>query len=348
MPKLNFFRKRSAKERSEILARLAASETLGMIGRSVDQSSATDRTRATQRLALLTGFTDPTALGEFLDTLLAWMRDSPLNINLNAGNFFATATTDAKYMTKFEKMRTAGAPVTLNAQGSPQGSTRDVAEQKIFGYDRKGIAGGALPATKGVAEAGDRIQAFGDMASTAFEGAIRPKYCTLNVWRVSDGSGAQWGKSFFVLADHLKATTSFVHSDSFDFAGGNMMIGPNATTGALGPIPSNNANASGAVATFHNMTRIIIHASDALLDSIADCATGATGPKQPFDAIQRKYGLSQTSYIEGHVHGELHFARDFSALKVSLTEVNGAPNPELVKANILNFGTKYKLPVTYY
>lgn len=343
MPIINFFRKRSSKERKEILARLAASETLGMIGRAVEHSSASDRTKAIQRLALLTGLSDAKALGEFLDLLLMWMRDSPLNINLNAKDFFATATKDAKYMTKFEKMRQAGAPVPIN----PQGSTRDIAEQKLFGYDRKGIAGGPLPADKGTADAGERIQAFGDMASASFEGVIRPRYCTLNVWRVMDGSGAQWGQSYFVLADHIKAAASFVHSDSFDFAGGDMMMKPDAT-GKIKPAPANNVNVSATVATFHNMTRLILHASDSLLDSIADCATGSTATKQPFSAIKQKYALGTTSYVEGHVHSELHFARDFAALKVSLTEVNSAPNPEAIKTNILKFGAKYKVPVTYY
>ncbi len=339
MPHIDFFRKRTERERAQVLARLAASETASMISSAVDQSSVQDRAKAIQRLAKLSGFTDQQTLGELLDITLQWLRECPLNINFNSKDFFSAPVSGGKYMTKFEEMRQAGGPVPAN----PKGSTRDVAEQKMFGYERKGPAA-PDPTDKGLTEAGNRIQAFGDMNSPDFQGAIRPKYCTLNVWKALDGSGAQWGRSFFVLKDYLKTTSSFVHTDSFDFTSSSTMWDPLSQR----PIAADTANVSGTVSTYTNMSRLVIYASDNLLESIVDCAVGATLPDQPYAALKARYQLGPTLYVEAHVHGEIHFGRDIAELKVSTDEVGSARDPAAIKANLASFSGRYGIPLSYY
>jgi hypothetical protein len=84
-------KQRHKAERDLVLARLAAVETLGLLGQKVEQTSSTDETAARARIknAMLPGVIDDAVATQVLDMLLRKLRDSPLNINFKANEFFA-------------------------------------------------------------------------------------------------------------------------------------------------------------------------------------------------------------------------------------------------------------------
>ena len=304
-----------------VLARLAAVETLGLLGQKVEQTSAADRTRALARIktAMLPGVIDDTVAGQILDMLLRRLRDAPLNINFKANEFFAAKPKVDRYQSKFEKMRTAGAPM---------GKSRDEAEQKMFGYTS---AKGTNP-SPGESAAKDRMSQYGDWTGPEFQGIIRPRYCSLNFAYLLDGFGAQWGRSHFVLRDHLKPNASFLHTDSFDEA-----LDRKATE----------ASVQAKMASFHNMTRLVANMPDVMLEMLIDSVSTKLQPEQVWAAVKKKYNFGSTLYVEAQVHSEIIFARDLAQLRICREEL-AKPNGDAAKKHIEKFGAKNKVTVTYF
>ncbi|AML51822.1 hypothetical protein RC74_11595 [Falsihalocynthiibacter arcticus] len=265
---------------------------------------------------------------ELVQVMVKLMRDADLNINFRAQEFFASSKSDSKYMTKFEKHRQAGAPM---------GDTRNEVEMKMFRYgERVGVD--SSTATTGEKAAGARLASFAVSTSPKFAGVIRPRYCSVNFPSVIDGMGAQWGRSHFVLADHLKPNMTFIHTDSFD-----------DVSSKYDPIAKTKNTAehvqSTKMANYHHMQRLIVNMSNNLFELLMDTSLGDTAPREKCAIIKKKYNLSPTSYVEGHIHAELHFRRDIKKIRICNTEKNGG---QKVAENIRNFATKYNIQVEYF
>jgi len=314
-------KKRHKIERDMVLARLAAVETLGLLGQKVEQSADADRTVALNRIktAMLPGVIDDTVAGQVLDMLLRQLRGAPLNINFAANEFFAEKPKTDRYQSKFETMRTAGAPM---------GKPRDEAEQKMFGYSS---AKGANP-SPGESAAKDRMAQYGDWTGADFKGIIRPRYCSLNFAHLLDGFGAQWGRSHFVLRDHLKPNASYLHTDSFDEA-----LDRKATE----------ASVQAKMATFHNMTRLVANMPDVMLDMLIDSVSTKLQRGQTWAALKKTYNFGSTLYVEAQVHSEIIFARDLAEVRVCRGDFAKA-NGDLARKHVEKFGPKNNVTVTYF
>lgn len=314
---LGYYRKRHELERKQVMGRLAAVETLGILDRNVEQTGAEDRTAALARLKKLLGGTvgDDTAK-DYLDVLIGHLRKSEVNINFKANEFFASKPAD-KYATKFEVMRKTGAPM---------GNTRDDTEEKMFHYGSTTTGGSTDP---GLTAAVGRVTTLGPMASADFAGIIRPRYCSLNFSSLKDGFGAQWGRSHFKLSDRLKANMSFVHTDSFDLNNGK----------------STPQSVQRQVATYHNMTRLICNMADVMFEMLVDAASGQFQPGQTHQAAKNKYRFGSTLYIEAQCHAEILFGRDVDEIRICQTEIAGDAT---ATKNLDKFAAKHKISKTVF
>jgi hypothetical protein len=311
------------------MGRLAASETVGLIDRNVNAHVTSDRDVAVQRLERFLEISRNEA--EYaLDGMLVRMREAPLTINFLARNFFQSVVKEGHYQSTFQTQRAhqMGMPIQV----------RNTAENKMFGYDIRGRVGPAA-GSPGLQAAGDRIAAFGDFGSADFQASIRPKYVTLNVLKTIDGGGAQWGKSHFILKNHLKPNATFIATDSFNFGAGTTMMAP----GGQGIIRANHSTVGAAVTSYHNLTRIIIYAADPLLAMAFDAYTGFLGPGRRTEEINRIYALGASQYIEGHIHSDIQFSRDIEKVRIFYSETT----PE-ARENIAMFGKRFGLSVEYF
>lgn len=327
--------KKSKLERREALARLAAGEVASLMNRSIEMTRTADVNAAMARLQKMFGgqdvLPDKNALS-VLDQLVKHLRSSELNINFAAKDFFSTSKLHPKYTTKYEKMRAAGAPM---------GDTRNKAEAYMFHY-ASGAGVDPATATPGQAAASSRVAAIGDIESDEFVGSIRPKYCSVNFAALKDGMGAQWGRSHLVLAEHLKPNMTFIHSDSFDIAGGGrMFVGGKS-------VPVTPLLVNGQLASFHEMTRLIVNMSDNMLEALVDSATGQWAPGKTSAEFKQKYVLGSTSYVEGHIHAEIFMARDVKKVRIANDDVDSQPNATKLKKRISKFGTKFNVTVEYF
>jgi len=321
MRNLGFFRKRSVREKGMAMARLAAVETLGMVGRQVQLTAGSDRDKAVNRLKGILGggiaeLDDEEAKG-FLDAMLAQLQNSAVNINFKASDFFASTPSD-KYSTKFEVMRKSGAPM---------GSTRNEAEEKMFHYSGKKAASTASAGEKAAVE---RMNKLGKLESAEFHGVVRPRYCSLNFPALMDGFGAQWGRSHFVLANHLKLNMSFVHSDSFDITGSGR-----ATPDSV----------QAQVATYSDMTRLVCNMPDVMLNMLGDAVSGFLRPNQTWALTKSTYGFGSTMYIEAQCHAEIYFNRDVAEMRICTPEIGGDAK---IQKCINEFVAKNRLQVSYF
>jgi hypothetical protein len=312
--RFGFFKRRHEIEKKQIMGRLAAVETLALMDRNIEQTADSDTAAAVTRIKKVLGsyLTDDEA-EDYLAVLLSHLRNSELNINFRAFNFFAAKPAD-KYATKFEVMRTAGAPMC---------DTRDQVEELMFHYSAAGSSGGSS-SNAGWAAAQQRVSSLGPLESADFAGIIRPRYCTLNFASVKDGFGAQWGRSHFKLKDHLKLNMSFTHEDSF----------------GLWRKDSTPQSVQANVATYHNMTRLICNMSDVMFDMLIDAAAGHLGRGRTSQDLQQEYKYGTTMYIEGHIHAEILFGRDIDEIRVCRSELN---NNALFEKNLDRFVAKHKM-----
>ncbi len=320
--------KKEQEARRLVMARLAAQETAALMNRSIELTLDRDKRRVYERISNTFGVpateldADPMwkrAVQSSVEQMVAQLRSAELNINFRANEFFASSKSQAKYTTKFETMRKAGAIM---------GKDRIEAEEKMFRYSENvGVATAGASAEEKAAAL--RATDYGDVNSPSFKGAIRPKYCSVNFAGLIDGMGAQWGRSHMVLAEHLKPNMTFVHSDSFD-----VVLSRRVTP----------ADGQGMVANFHHMYRLLANMAEPMLEAVADAATGNLGPGLTAAALKKRYKLGDTTYIEGHVHAEIYFARDVKKFRICNAE---ATSPD-VKKNIDKFKTKYSVPVEFF
>jgi hypothetical protein len=321
-------KKKELARRQATLARLAAQETAALMNRSIEMTLDRDKRRVYERISKLFDV-DPTELDNDplwkravktnVEQMIARLRDSELNINFNAKHFFASSKFQEKYATKYETMRTAGAPM---------GNARNEAEEKMFRYSEQ-VGLSSATAKDEEKAAALRALDYGDLDSNNFKGAIRPKYCSVNFAALIDGMGAQWGRSHIVLSEHLKPNMTFIHSDSFD------AVSSSRVTSTAG---------QGMVANYHHMHRLLANMSDSMLNAVADAATGALGAGLTSDALKKMYQLGSTSYIEGHIHAEVYFDRDVKKFRICNSEVS---TPE-IKKNIGKFASKYSVTIEYF
>lgn len=325
----------STAERKETLARLTAGEVAGLMNRSIEMTHPVDVKSAIKRLQDMFGgdsvLPNENAIA-LIDQLVKHMRESELNINFSAKNFFATSKLDPKYTTKYEKMRSAGAPA---------GDTRNKVEDLMFHY-QTGAGVDSATSDKALHDASDRVQQMADLESDDFVGSIRPKYCTVNFAALSDGMGAQWGKSHLVLAEHLKPNMTFIHSDSFDIAGGNKIMVGN-TFEKTTPLLVN-----GQLASFHEMTRLLVNMSKTMLDALIDSTSGVWGKGCDKATFNKKYSLGSTGYIEGHIHAEIHMNRDLKKIRINNAEINSQANSSKLKKRVAKFGSKFSVPIEFF
>lgn len=315
------------KEKAAILARLASQEVASLMNRSIELSADRDRALAVGRIAKmfdvkLGDVRARNAIRQHVEQMICVLREADININFPAHKFFA-GKPDPKYMTKYEKMRAAGAPM---------GDTRNAAEQKMF---RFATHAGIDLATAGAGEraAALRITEYGDLGSASFKGAIRPKYCSVNFPKLIDGFGAQWGRSHLILKDHVKPNMTFTHSDSFD------VVSSNRVTPEI---------AQNSMATYHHLNRLIVNMPESVLAALSDTVTGHLSRGRTFKEVSQQYGFGSTAYIEGQLHGEIHFNRDVKKIRVCYAEVFGSDNAATLREAVAKFGEKFKVPLEYF
>ncbi len=321
-------KKKELARRQATLARLATQETAALMNRSIEMTLDQDKRRVYERISKLFDVpaaeldNDPLwkrAVKTNVEQMVASLRGAELNINFSAKDFFASSKFQEKYATKYETMRTAGAPM---------GTTRNEAEEKLFRYSEQ-VGLNTATATAGEQAAALRAADYGDLASGNFKGAIRPKYCSMNFAALIDGMGAQWGRSHIVLAEHLKPNMTFIHSDSFD------VVSSSRVTSTAG---------QGMVANYHHMHRLLANMSDSMLHAVADAASGSLAAGLTSAELKKKYALGSTAYIEGHIHAEVYFDRDVKKFRICNAEVS---TPE-IKKNIGKFASKYSVTVEYF
>ena len=321
-----------------VLSRLAAVESLGLLGMSVEQTAATDKADAIKRIKNLTSevaaISDDEA-EKILDGIFRLLRDAPVNINFKPQFMFEKENKTDGYTNSFEKKRAGGAPMEA---GDIADTTRNKAEEKMFGYALK------IPMNldQGELDAVARINRLGDAQSNDFNGITRPRYASLNFAGLNDAFGAQWGRSHFVLKDHLKPNMSFLHSDSFDVVGGDKVTP---------------AQAQGKMATYYNMSRLVCNMPNQFLYILLDRITGYLQPGMPLQSAKEKYGgWGDTAYIECQIHAELQFDRDFEAMNICTEEIfvqnksKVAPvlDTNKVRQNIGKFASRNGLKLTYF
>jgi hypothetical protein len=208
------------------------------------------------------------------------------------------------------------------------GQSRDDAERRMFGYTSP--KGAKL--TDGESDAKDRMAQYGDWTGADFQGIIRPRYCSLNFALLVDGFGAQWGRSHFVLRDHLKPNASYLHTDSFDVA-----LASKATE----------ASVQATMATFHNMTRLVSNMPDIMLTMLIEAVSTKLQPGQTWAAVRKQYGFGSTLYIEAQVHSEIIFSRDLAEVRICRDDLKKL-NAATATKNLAKFAAKNNVTVDYF
>jgi hypothetical protein len=326
--------KKSEREKKAALARLAAGEVAALMNRAVEMTRDQDLAKAIAVLQKQFGkdmLPDKNAEA-LVGQLIKHLRECELNINFKGNEFFSDSSLAPKYTTKYETMRQFGAPM---------GDTRNTAEALMFHYGT-GAGVDTATASKELAAASARVKSTAELDSADFVGSIRPKYCTLNFPCLVDGMGAQWGKSHFVLAEHLKPNMTFIHSDSFDVAAGGRIL----VDGKM--VKTTPALVNGQLATYHNMTRLLGNMSDGLLDAVVDSTSGIWGKQQTFADFAAKYKLGSTSYIEGHIHAEIYFNRDVKKVRIYTPDLGVGGSTGTIAKRIAKFSRKFSIPVEYF
>jgi hypothetical protein len=333
VPQLPFTRSRAQAQQEETLARLAATDVVSLVSRGVEQSAPADRLAARDRVRhRFLGDQAPDDVAEdLLDVLVTVLRDAEVDINFNAAKFFYNKKIPDKYTQQFERAGWGGAAYL---------KTRDEVEQKMFHY-AGGTGGARGDADQATRTAGHRIQTLGTSDSDDFAPSIRPRYVTLNFAKVQDGMGAQWGRSHFVLSDHLKPNMTFIHTDSFDVAN------------------QKPPQVQSEVTYYGNVTRLICYMSEGMLDALHNAALGYSGVGLTRKEFEKVYAVGTTNYVEGHLHAEVYFNRDVDKMRLCTSEVYGCEElynklkwdpitPAELKKHIERFRQKHSLDVIWF
>ena len=139
-----------------------------------------------------------------------------------------------------------------------------------------------------------------------FQWTSRPLYAALDFLEGPHGGASHYGKSFLVLAKHMRNVSTFSPVDTF------------ATTRLV-----TNAVTPDKVCTWHHFPRLVAHAQKDTFgyNCLRNLYLAANGqPKSPLPSGYGKGG--QNNHIEAQVHGRLVFGRDVEAVHVSMDELH--------------------------
>lgn len=230
--------------------------------------------------------------------MLRVLQKARLTISLKSFNWFYSSNTSKEYTTFFIR----------GASGaSSDMKKRNDAEKQMFGYDNDPLPSPATASEK----AQGRIQAFGALTSPMFQGNMRPRYAAVDFAYCNNGGLTKYGKSYFVLREHLKHNATYCHCDSFEVEAD--MIARKAEYG--GRIVS----LSEVLATYFQLGKIILFCHPAMLKKIHAYGKGTAQPGGE-DSL-----LGGQLYIEAQVHADIIFEQDVESLCISNSERLAGP-----------------------
>lgn len=293
----------TSEEKQQILARLASSEAASMAGVKAGGTNVDDEFLAKGRLMQLfnKSFRDAALL---YDVMIAHLRRSELCVNLKVRDFFTTPPTGRNYSNMWERNRLDSA------------HTRDAVEETLFAYT--GTQNSVTDDKK--KPAAIRMRLFGSRANDnrLFKAGIRPKYGALNYTNSKEGPARRYGKSFFVLKDHVKLNCTFYHMDSF----------------CVPDIP----NGVDRLASYVHLQRLLVYMSDNMLKNLFATIT--------MDGSQARTGTFD--YLEAQIHTEILFSRDIKRLCISNTELAELPQvSDQLRAAVEKFTKKNNIVLKY-
>ncbi|MEN0052782.1 MAG: DUF3626 domain-containing protein [Mucilaginibacter sp.] len=274
----------TSKEKQEVLARLAASETASLSSTNINATDFSDELAAMNRIHQVLGV-PITQTDRVCQNMIRRIREADLTFNFTAYKFFNRMPSGKGLYNKFSESGVNQAYIAM----------RDEAEEKMFDYSNKGMRSGMQNMVNRISNLGS----YSGGNNITFEPMSRPKYAALNYAGLRHGAAGQWGKSYAVLKENLKHNCTFIHSDSFDFG--------------------TRANTAGMLANYHNPYRLIVNMSENMLRALSIAVNGAN-----FGADLQPSGVGQTTYIEAHVHAGIMFNRDIKKLCISNLEVSEA------------------------
>lgn len=343
-----------ATSHQQVFGRMVARDVNSLADQAATLTAGTDRLAAEQRVAQILNLPRAQMVPTYI-RLVHFLKGSDLTINFKAWKFFNHQPKGDTYNNQF-----GGAAMKWG--GDSYMKDRDEAEQAMFDYAGLKRGGGNI-VKKGIL---DRLKKYGqfDTNNVDFEAITRPKYCAVNYTRDPHGAASQWGKSFLVLKEHMKHNSTFVESDSFDFALGETNVldaAGKAMRDANGmPIKiSRGLTAHDHVATYFQIDRLFLYLPSSMITRMYESMQG----------LPLSLNVGSTAYVETHLHGELRFNRDVERIVISLEELTNVkqnlqsvidaaktagtkPNLKVVssdtiKSNLKVFANRHKIPIVF-
>ncbi|WP_377160570.1 DUF3626 domain-containing protein [Roseateles sp. UC29_93] len=146
----------------------------------------------------------------------------------------------------------------------------------------------------------------GDGGNPSFQWTSRPLYCAVDFLKSPRGGAQAYGKSYLVLAEHMKHVSTFSSVDSF--------------ARDLSPSRSRMVKPE-RICTWHHFPRLIVHAQNNevgynCLTTLKDAAAGIVGK------VPARYGKGKKhGYIEAQIHGRLKLDRDVKEIHICRSEL---------------------------
>jgi hypothetical protein len=235
----------TAKEKQEVLARLAAGDVASLMAPDIESSTMQDEFAATMRVVKVLNVPAQQANGVY-QKMIEKLKDADLTINIRAANFFHIARS-GKYLNAYE----------IGQDGGYM-TVRDTAEEKLFNYSNINGKTNLKANVQGAVNRVKQLGSYSGGSNLTFEPGVRPKYAALNFAGLTNGPASMYGSSYMVLKEHLKHNCTFSDRDSFSYR--------------------NNANAAGLVANYLHLHRLILNMADNKLKALYNAATGGTIP----------------------------------------------------------------------
>lgn len=273
----------STKERSAVLARMHASNTASLVDQQLAGRAIEDYQKAVARIRLKLGDagkqkgagSDPALV--LLSQIIDMLRNARLTINFKPAKWFRNEVKFEKYGGMFE--------VGYNHRDN-YAIDRDNAEMNMFNYGGRSGPLAADMKKLGVADVKNvSTTDVRDYSPTNpdFLGGMRPKYAAVDYNFAVNGGAAhpRYGKSFFVLKEHVKMNATFTPNDSL------------------------HEKDSSRLANLHNMFPLVATAEDGILDKYIKCALG-----------QFQKGTLILPYTEAQLHSDITFRDDVACVVV--------------------------------
>lgn len=280
------------KERLEILGQRFRDVVLGQVVEDCERTLEKDRQDA---LKLLRNTFSGEPAEALLDRMVALLQGSRLTINfkLHEVRELPALYKEREYKNCF---------AVGEARGQPPGYSvgRAQLEESTLGIRR-------LLQTSAFRDFGRyESERNATIRQPLFQWTSRPLYAALDFLKGPHGGASHYGKSFLVLAKHMRNVSTFSPVDTF------------ATTRLVA-----NAVTPDKVCTWHHFPRLVAHAQRDKFgyNCLRNLYLAATGqPKSPPPSGYGKGG--QNNHIEAQVHGRLVFGRDVEAVHVSMDELH--------------------------